>query len=222
MNFDDFIEKYNGKFVEYHSYGTGALNQCTDLVNQFIVEVLGLKAIIGTNAQDFPSKASSDYDWIINTPLGLPKKGDIVIFKSSDGVGHISVFISGNILYFTSFDQNYPTGSPCKKVSHNYRNVLGWLRPKKENMTDLSECLKAHNHLMGEIAVKDKQIKELTDQVNKQSIEIQELKEKNKDLQKQIDDHLCNSPEPAPELDPNWNAVVEQMKISNEILRSRG
>ena len=207
MNFDDFIEKYNGKFVEYHSYGTGALNQCTDLVNQFIVEVLGLKAIIGTNAQDFPSKASSDYDWIINTPLGLPKKGDIVIFKSSDGVGHISVFISGNILYFTSFDENFPTGSPCKKVSHNYRNVLGWLRPKKENMSDLSECLIAHDHLMEEITKKDKQIKELTDQVNKQSIEIQNLESINALQKLAIEKYVCETPQT--EYDKHWAKLYE-------------
>lgn len=134
MNFDEFIKKYEGKFVEYHSYGTGAQNQCVDLANAYITEVLGLKAIIGTNAQDFPSKAGNDYDWIVNTPKGLPLKGDIMIFRSADGVGHISIFIEGNLNLFTSFDQNYPTGSPCKKVRHNYRNVIGWLHPKKENM----------------------------------------------------------------------------------------
>ena len=138
ISFDDFIKKYEGKFVEYHSYGTGALNQCVDLANAYITEVLGLPAIIGTNAQDFPSKASkTDYDYILNTPTGVPLKGDIMIFKSADGVGHISVFIEGNTNLFTSFDQNYPLNSPCKKVSHNYRNVLGWLHPKKETMSNI-------------------------------------------------------------------------------------
>jgi hypothetical protein len=137
MGLQEFIAKYTGKFVEYHSYGTGALYQCVDLINQYITEYLKLPAIIGTNAQDFPSKASkTDYDYILNTPTGVPEPGDIVIFKSADGVGHISIFVEGNANLFTSFDQNYPTGSPCKLVSHNYRNVLGWLHPKKDPMSD--------------------------------------------------------------------------------------
>jgi hypothetical protein len=137
MTLDEFISKYNGKKIEYHSYGEGAQFQCVDLINFYITEVLELKAIIGTNAQDFPSKASkTDYDWIVNTPTGVPVKGDIIIFKSPDGVGHISVFIEGDTNYFKSLDQNYPLNSPCTIVNHNYRNVLGWLHPKKEPMSN--------------------------------------------------------------------------------------
>jgi hypothetical protein len=47
MTLDEFKNKYLGKQVEFHSYGTGAKNQCVDLVNQYIVEVLGLTPIIG-------------------------------------------------------------------------------------------------------------------------------------------------------------------------------
>jgi len=138
MTLDEFVTKYEGKFVEYHSFGTGAVNQCVDLCNQYIVEVLGLPAIIGTNAQDFPSVASPiNYDYLPNTPTGVPQKGDLVIFKSSDKVGHISIFIEGTATKFTSFDQNYPTGSPCKKVGHYYTNVLGWLHPKKVSMSTI-------------------------------------------------------------------------------------
>lgn len=128
MTLDEFIAKYLNKFVEYHSFSSGAKNQCVDLANQYIVEVLGLPAIIGTNAQDFPTKRGNNFEWIVNTPDGLPKAGDLMIFKSADNVGHISIFVEGNLSLFRSFDQNYPTGSPCKIVQHNYRNVLGWLR----------------------------------------------------------------------------------------------
>lgn len=130
MNLDEFIKKYDGKYVEYHSYGEGAKFQCVDLSNQYIVEVLNKQAIIGTNAQDVPSKVSKqDYDYILNTPTGVPLKGDIIVFKSADNVGHISIFVEGTATKFTSFDQNYPTGSPCKLVGHYYTNVLGWLHP---------------------------------------------------------------------------------------------
>lgn len=143
MTLKEFIDKYTGKFVEYHSFGSGSLNQCVDCANQYIVEVLGLTPIIGTSAQDFPSKDKVNYEYILNTPTGQPTPGDLVIFKSADKVGHISIHvknISTNL--FTSFEQNFPTGSPCKLVNHNYVNVLGWMHPK-ETMADTIQLDKA-------------------------------------------------------------------------------
>lgn len=140
MTLNEFITKYNGKKVEYHSFSSGALYQCVDLANQYITEVLGLPAIIGTNAQDFPTKRGDNYDWILNSPTGVPSAGDLVIFKSPDGVGHISIFVEGDANSFKSFDQNYPTGSPSKIVTHNYKNVIGWLHPKG-TMSDLHTYL---------------------------------------------------------------------------------
>jgi hypothetical protein len=44
ISLDDFIEKYNGKFVEYHSYGTGALNQIDKhLANKYNISICHLK-----------------------------------------------------------------------------------------------------------------------------------------------------------------------------------
>lgn len=159
MTLQEFISKYNGKFVEYHSFSAGATNQCVDLANQYIVEVLGFAAIIGTNAQDFPKKAGSNFTYILNTPTGQPEPGDLIIFKSADGVGHISIHVKNiNLSLFTSFDQNYPTGSPCKEVNHNYTNVLGWLRAKgvtTENIdqlkTDLAEQQKQVSNLQKQV-----------------------------------------------------------------------
>lgn len=131
MNLQQFIDKYNGKYVEYHSYDPRAKNQCVDLANAYIVEVLGKPAIIGTNAMDFPKKKDPHFTFIENKLDIFPEPGDLMIFKSADGVGHISIFVAyihQNL--FTSFDQNYPTGSPCKLVNHTYANVLGWLRIK--------------------------------------------------------------------------------------------
>lgn len=138
MNLEEFIKKYIGKFVEYHSYGSGALNQCVDLANQYIVEVLGKQAIIGTNAVDFPARASKDdYDWIPDAPMTVPQKGDLVIWKTN----HIAICIYADVQlpWFTSFDQNWPTGSACIKVDHSYSNISGWLRPKGGSMNQI--CL---------------------------------------------------------------------------------
>jgi hypothetical protein len=149
MTLKEFIAKYDGKFVEYHSFSAGATNQCVDLANQYIVDVLGFSAIIGTNAQDFPKKAGSNFTYILNTPTGQPEPGDLMIFKSADGVGHISIHIKNiSLSLFTSLDQNYPSKSPCKEVNHNYTNVLGWLRAKgvtTENIDQLKKDLAESN-----------------------------------------------------------------------------
>lgn len=139
MTLNEFITKYTGKFVEAGG-SANALNQCVDLGNQYISEVLLLPKIFFTNAQDFPSKAGNKYQYILNTPTGVPKPGDLMIFKSADGVGHISIFVEGDANSFKSFDQNFPTGSPCKIVTHNYNNVLGWLHPESSPMMQIEEA----------------------------------------------------------------------------------
>lgn len=133
MTLDDFITKYLGKQVEYHSYGAGALYQCVDLVNQYIKEVLELTPIIGTNAKDVPEKASKkEFIWIPNTLEGVPLKGDIVVWNGNvgGGAGHIAIFTEGTTKSFKSFDQNW-SALRCKIEGHYYSNVRGWLRPIK-------------------------------------------------------------------------------------------
>lgn len=219
MTLQDFIKKYNGKFVEYHSFSSGAKNQCVDLANQYIVEVLGLPAIIGTNAQDFPTKRGQNYDWILNTPTGVPSPGDLMIFKSPDNVGHISIFVEGDANSFKSFDQNYPTGSPSKIVTHNYKNVIGWMHPRKETMSDLltylgvatdSEAkLKLNEHLGevngkcnwgmtgdkgGYLGSERKKNQELTTENLSHKTEISALQAENAQLKQDLEDSEAQDP----------------------------
>jgi len=128
MSLNDFVVKWQGKFLEIA--GSAALNQCVDLANGFIRDVLGLPIIEWTNARDFPTKAGDNYDYIGNTPDGIPKESDLVIWNNTTN-GHIAVFIEGNVDSFRSFDQNYPTGTPCHIQNHNYNGVSGWLHPKQ-------------------------------------------------------------------------------------------
>lgn len=114
--------------------------QCVDLANAYIRDVLNLPIIEWTNAQDFPKKAGDNYEYIENTPEGVPEEGDLVIFSSPDGVGHISIFIEGTTGSFRSFDQNYPTESPCHVQGHYYKNVIGWLHPKGGDTMGCDEC----------------------------------------------------------------------------------
>lgn len=132
MTFDQFIALHNGRYVEMGG-SINAQNQCVDLANAYIKQVLNEEIILGTNAEDFPSKCMGFCDWIPNQPSLVPENGDIVIWDTG-AYGHIAIFIEGNQRGFTSFDQNYPVGTPCHKQKHNYNGVIGWLRPKGVQM----------------------------------------------------------------------------------------
>lgn len=152
MTFKEFIKKYNRKFVEAGG-SANALNQCVDLVNQYIVDVLGLSKILWTDANNLHNKAGSKYTWIPNTRFNKPKNGDIIIWGLGKW-GHTGIFAEGNRSVFKSFDQNYPVGSPAHIQEHNYNNVLGWLRPKGLTMsqyTDLKKQIEKSNKRIEEV-----------------------------------------------------------------------
>lgn len=129
MTFTEFLQLLNGNYLEVAG-SPNAKNQCVDLANAYIRSVLKQQIIEWTDAVDFPSKADRNiYDFIENTPSGVPQEGDIVVWKPTPG--HIAIFIEGNSKRFTSFDQNFPTGSPCHVQEHTYQNVVGWLRYKQ-------------------------------------------------------------------------------------------
>lgn len=143
MTIQEFVQKYTNKFVEYHSFDPAAKNQCVDLVNQWLVEGLGLQAIIGTNAIDFPGKAvANGMDWIPNTPDGIPQPGDLIVYEGT--VGHIDIALEGcTTSKIVAFSQNYPTGSPCVVRTGTYLRpkVVGWISPKGIMTNELQACL---------------------------------------------------------------------------------
>lgn len=144
MTLQEFKNKYLGKQVEFHSYGSGAYNQCVDLVNAYINEVLDNNTkdyteIIGTNAKDFNTKYDpEDFEWIANTPTGVPQRGDIVVWNGrvGGGAGHVAIFLSGDANSFESLDQNWSQVERVTIERHNYNNVSGWLRPKNAPSQD--------------------------------------------------------------------------------------
>jgi hypothetical protein len=135
MTLDNFIIKYNGRFIDFDGkYGC----QCTDLIRQYLLEVLKLDPF-AIPAVTYAKQMYTNY-WnnkyfkrVTNTPTGVPKKGDIVIWgwrwPVTGIAGHVAIFSGGNTSRFISFDQNYPTRQPCKFVNHSYTGVLGWLSP---------------------------------------------------------------------------------------------
>ncbi len=140
MTLQEFKDKYLGKQVEYHSYGAGAYNQCVDLINAYINQCLDNNTkdyteIIGVNAKDFDTNYDKeDFDWIANTPTGIPLRGDIMVWNGNvgGGAGHVAIFESGDANAFKSLDQNWSQVERVTEENHNYNNVDGWLRPKNQ------------------------------------------------------------------------------------------
>jgi len=138
---NEFISKYDNEFIEAGG-SPNAVNQCVDVINKFFEEVLGIPKILGTNAVDFPSKVSSDFEWIPNDEKSdIPKPFDIPIWGKPVGkyihngktyyAGHIAFALEGCTEdKLICFGQNWPLGSNAHKQEHNYTNVLGWLRYK--------------------------------------------------------------------------------------------
>lgn len=133
MNIKEFFNKYNTRYADYDStYGP----QCKDLFNFYNKEVVGGQRIYG-DAKDLWNNATAlkFYTQIPNTLTFVPKEGDVMIWPAWKGnpYGHVAIVSSANMFWFTSFDQNFPLGTPCHFQRHSYVNpkVLGVLRPKK-------------------------------------------------------------------------------------------
>ncbi len=162
MSYDEFKIKYNGHGIDFDGfYGF----QCMDLTEQYNREVVGANKI-GGNAKDAVTNYDhTKYDYVVNTPTGVPLKGDIVIWGAMPGnaYGHIAVFDSGNVNSFVSFDQNWPVGSVCHLQSHSYSYVLGWLHPKIQLSPDEQKLIKIRSILDSSTTATDKlaQIKQI-------------------------------------------------------------
>lgn len=155
MTLNEFIQKWNGKKNDYD----GAYeNQCTDICKQWLSDLGYTVTGAWGNGKDWDKNGSRpDLQWIANTPTGVPKEGDIMVFGGGS-YGHVSIFIDGNTSSFRSFDQNWPSGKlePCGIFTHKYTGTIyvkGWLRPLKYNPTP-------------QVDPKDARIAELTGQIN--------------------------------------------------------
>lgn len=128
MTLQQFIAKYNGKYLDYDkAYGA----QCVDVTKAYYKEVLGIAPKMG-NAIDYWYSIDPRFIRIANTPTNSPKPGDILVFGKSYGYyGHVAVVTSANVWNVQGFEQNNPLGSPCTYRNHYmYRGVLGWLRKR--------------------------------------------------------------------------------------------
>jgi len=119
----------DGVFVDFDGYYG---DQCVDLA-QIINRMYGSPRLTGATAKDiWNTYPQASYTRIANTPTNIPNEGDLVIWGSGIGpAGHIAIARAGSTsMILKTFDQNFPTGSRCHSVDHNYNYVLGWLRKR--------------------------------------------------------------------------------------------
>lgn len=138
MNIQEFIDRYNGKKIDWdNAYG----GQCVDLYRQYCHDVLEIPQSppVQGAADIWTTYLQEHFYQVENTPEAVPIPGSVVIWnkKAGGGYGHVAVAVSGNKGSFISFDQNWNKLSVCELVTHTYTNVIGWLVPKKG--TDMSQ-----------------------------------------------------------------------------------
>lgn len=154
MTASEFFAKYNGKGIDFDFYYGF---QCMDLWQQYNKEVFGGPHVPAPYAKDVWLKdlyPKNLYTKIPNTPTGIPQKGDVVIWSgaANGGPGHIALFYQGDVMKFTSFDQNWPTGSVCHFQPHNYNYVLGWLRPRVQQQSPADRQIEEIKTILGTTA----------------------------------------------------------------------
>ncbi len=141
MTFQEFIKAWDGKPCEI----AGApQDQCVDLANQYIRDVLGEPIVEWTNAIDFPSRLLAP-KWVFtqNNPNDnlMPEAGALMIWRPLPG--HIGMYIRGDKNRFLSFDQNFPVGSKSHVQKHTWQNVIGWITYRSSNtLVAKSDCEK--------------------------------------------------------------------------------
>jgi CHAP domain len=137
MTFDEFVTKYNGKYVDYDGvYGF----QCVDLMRQKVKEVDGLLPYTAIptrgNAKDIFKNFQENqyYQKIKNGLNNIPLKGDIIFWDfypfQIGWEGHVAIVSNAWLMGLISFDQHYGNPNFCRYVNHNYKGCLGWLHRK--------------------------------------------------------------------------------------------
>ena len=148
MTFDEWVSKRKNKSIDYDRY-YGV--QCCDLANDYFANVHGIPSsalFVFYNAinyyMDFNKHKTilqTKFKAVKNTPLYVPKKGVVAVFKGQgNGIGHISICAGeGNTSYFYSYDQNW-TGrnEGFTKVKHDYSDIAGFLEPIDRSNIDIA------------------------------------------------------------------------------------
>ena len=146
MTKSDFLKWANGKKLDYDGVPSQPY-QCVDEIKFYLEKCYGIKNFSFTtnknphgyakglwyNFDDYP-QLKGKFIKIKNTPDFVPQKGVIVEWGTYDGVtgvaGHTAIALGkGNRSTFYSLDQNWGGKYYCAEIKHNYKGVLGVIRP---------------------------------------------------------------------------------------------
>ena len=125
----NWVYAQEGKSLDYdHAYGA----QCVDLI-KYYYDYFGQAGYAKGNANEYVSNALPEgWTRIQKTSGFIPEPGDIAVWGAdlnSSGTGHVAIVLSANENSFVSMDQNWPSGSACKQVTHTYNKFWGVIRP---------------------------------------------------------------------------------------------
>ena len=135
MNYNEFINKYVGKSIDYD--GVAGV-QCVDLIKLYLDKVYNIKLGSFGNAKDYfinydkSLSFKNSFEKIVNTANFVPIQGDICVWGAGLGnkYGHVAIATGkGNTKLFYSYDLNWGS-KEVKLVEHNYKGFLGVLRYK--------------------------------------------------------------------------------------------
>lgn len=132
MNLDEFINKYQGKKVDFDgAFGS----QCVDLFRQYCKDVLDFPhtgAVEG--AKDLYEKYDElpiEKDYFVKF-TDCPNCGDVVVFGPSrtNKYGHVAIFIAEHHGQLLVFEQDGFKQTGAKFALWPTSRVLGYLAPK--------------------------------------------------------------------------------------------
>jgi hypothetical protein len=134
MTLVDFVEKYNGKKVDFDKrYGP----QCVDLYRQYCQDVLntphtgGVNGAVDIYKNYFSLPLENKYfERLDNTPQFLPNAGDVVVFDATPNnrFGHVAVVLFATKKTMIIFEQDGYKQDGAKITEHTYSYCLGFLR----------------------------------------------------------------------------------------------
>ena len=135
MTLEQFVEKYNGKKIDYDGrFGA----QCVDLFRQYCRDVLCIPHTGGVvGAADLFTKYDTMpleqkyFDKLVYAG-GKPEKGDVVIFAptKSNKYGHVAIVLDASSEEIAVFEQDGFKQDGAHVASWNYARVLVFLRKR--------------------------------------------------------------------------------------------
>lgn len=143
----DYLKQVKGKKIDTDGVPANQPYQCADLTKDYVKKCYGIDFTFSNgknpkgyakglflNFESYP-QLQGKFIKIENTPKFVPKKGDIVEWDYYEGVtgvaGHTAVAIGENTgtTKFKSYDQNWGKKYYVTEVNHDYKGVLGVIRP---------------------------------------------------------------------------------------------